>query len=125
MKLEDYIIGVVPSIGGATPFGTIAKVVRTIRYKPISIYPFISRDIAVWVPNETESTKVYKVIKENTGDLIVKEPKLFDKFTKEDKTSYAYRMVFQSHDRTLSDEEVNGIMQKVYKAVEKQGWQVR
>ena len=50
-------------------------------FRPWSIYPFIVRDIAVWLPNEVESNQVYKVIKDNAGDLLIKEPHLFDKFT--------------------------------------------
>ena len=102
---------------------------RTYTLKPNfqmwSLFPFISRDIAVWVKEGVESNQVYKVIKQNAGELLAREPKLFDKFSKDGKTSYAFRLVFQSYDRTLSDEEVNGIMQIVNKAVEKNSWQVR
>jgi len=52
----------------------------------------------------------------------------FDKFQKpgEDRVSYAYRLVFQSFDRTLTDDEVNGIMEKVTAALNaNEGWEVR
>ena len=99
---------------------------------PWSIYPFISRDIAVWVLSEVESDQVYKVIKENVGDLLVKDPYLFDKFTKpassageKAKTSFAYRLVFQSYDRNLTDEEINKIMLKITEKIVSKGWEVR
>ncbi|PIP68772.1 hypothetical protein CO033_02445 [Candidatus Nomurabacteria bacterium CG_4_9_14_0_2_um_filter_32_10] len=102
-------------------------------FKPWSIYPFISRDVAVWVPNVVESYQVYKVIKENAGDLLVRDPYLFDSFTKpastaggDGKTSYAFRLVFQSYDRTLKDEEVNEIIAKIsYKISKNSSWEIR
>jgi phenylalanyl-tRNA synthetase beta subunit len=95
-------------------------------FKAWSIFPFIVRDIAVWVPEQVESNQVYKVIKENTGDLLVKGPTLFDEFKKEGRTSYAFRMIFQSYDRTLTDEEVNKIMAQIgEKITEHKDWQIR
>ena len=94
-------------------------------FKMWSLYPFISRDIAVWIPNEVDSNQVYKIIKENAGELLIKDPFLFDSFTKEDKTSYAYRLVFQSYEKTLTDEEINPIMDKITAKITELGWQVR
>ena len=53
------------------------------------------------------------------------EPKLFDKFSKNGRTSYAYRLVFQSMERTLKDEEVNKIMDKIYSNIKERGFEVR
>ncbi len=94
-------------------------------FKPWSTFPFIARDVAVWVPKEVESDQVLKVIKENMGDLVVKGPDLFDSFTKEDKTSYAFRIVFQSFERTLTDLEINEVMKKITDKIVEKGWQVR
>ncbi|HEV7702046.1 MAG TPA: phenylalanine--tRNA ligase subunit beta [Candidatus Paceibacterota bacterium] len=91
-----------------------------------SLFPFIARDIAVWVSKGTESDEIAKIIKENMGDLAVKGPDLFDSFTKEDKTSYAFKLVFQSYDRTLTDAEINEMMNKITdKIKENSDWQVR
>ena len=96
------------------------------KFAPWSLFPFISRDVSVWIPKEVESNQVCKVIKENAGELLVKDPYIFDKFTKGDQTSYAFRMVFQSFERTLTDAEVNEIMSKITNKIkEKNGWQVR
>ncbi len=104
------------------------------RYRQISAYPFMVRDIAVFVPGEQSKEKeaeVSEIIKKDSTDLAVKID-LFDVFTKtfketgEVKTSYAFRLVFQSDSRTLTDEEVNGIMQKITNSLQaKIGWQVR
>ena len=94
-------------------------------FKPWSIYPFITRDIAVWVPEGTKPEKLIQVYKEFGTELLVKEPKLFDSFTKDKKTSFAYRLVFQASDRTLTDEEINKIMSKINEKIISLGWQVR
>jgi phenylalanyl-tRNA synthetase beta subunit len=50
----------------------------------------------------------------------------FDTFTKDGKTSYAFRLVFLSDDRTLTDEEVSGYMESVTDTLNAEdGWQVR
>ncbi len=95
-------------------------------FKMWSLYPLISRDISLWVPSGVESEQVHKVIKANAGELLVKEPRLVDTFTKEGRTSYAFRLVFQSMDRTLTDEEVNKIMEQIYTKIgEQKDWQIR
>lgn len=94
-------------------------------FKMWSAYPFISRDIAVWVPNEVGGLEVYKIIKDNSGELLVKDPYLFDEFKKGERTSYAYRLVFQSYERTLTDEEINPIMEKINSKISELGWEIR
>ncbi|MFO0718412.1 MAG: phenylalanine--tRNA ligase subunit beta [Candidatus Paceibacterota bacterium] len=100
------------------------------RYKKISPYPFVLRDIAVFVPEDVSAVEVIAVIVENASDLLV-QSSLFDVFTKKledgtSKTSYAYNLVFQSQEKTLSDDEVNMIMEKVTNELNaKKGWQVR
>jgi phenylalanyl-tRNA synthetase beta chain len=105
----------------------------SVRFKMWSLFPFIARDIAVWVPDAVENNKVEKIIKENMGDMVVRGPELFDEFKKpaspaggDGKISYAFRLVFQSYDRTLTDQEVNNILAKITeKITEKKDWQVR
>ena len=45
-----------------------------------SLFPFIARDVAVWVPEGTSSGDVEKIIKDNAGDMVVRGPELFDEF---------------------------------------------
>jgi phenylalanyl-tRNA synthetase beta chain len=93
-------------------------------YRPFSRYPFIVRDIALWTPAETKPEEVLETIRSASGDLLLRIS-LFDQFEKEGKVSYAYRLVFQSFDRTLTDEDANERMESVNHAVEKKGWEVR
>lgn len=102
-------------------------------YKKISVYPFILRDIAVFVPRTVSEGDISSIIKDHAGSLLVREPKLFDRFEKKnketgevDKISYAFSLVFQSEEKTLTDEEINSIMKNVTSALStKSGWQVR
>ena len=99
-------------------------------FKKISQYPFMIRDVAVFTPIETKADEVFETIKTEAGELLIKN-RLFDVFTKKfedgsQKTSYAYRLVFQSYEKTLTDLEVNGIMDNITnKLNSKAGWQVR
>lgn len=93
-------------------------------YIPFSSYPSISRDIALWVQEGTEASKVEETLNNAAGALRVRTT-LFDEFKKEGRVSYAFRLVFQSHEKTLTDEEVNMYMDAVYKAAEAQGWESR
>lgn len=93
-------------------------------YKPFSQYPFMTRDIALWVPEEVSASGVEESIRAHAGDLLARIT-LFDTFTKEGRTSYAFRLVFQSYDRTLTDDETGGIMERVTDALLTQGYEVR
>jgi phenylalanyl-tRNA synthetase beta chain len=99
-------------------------------YRPFSLFPFVTRDIAVFVPVNFSSGSVLDIIKENAGNFLVKN-KLFDQFTKKfedgtQKTSYAFRLIFQSDERTLTGEEIGAIMDKITNVLNsKEGWKVR
>src|SRR3989344_5383180 len=97
---------------------------KTERYQPFSKYPFIVRDIAMWIPAKTKQEDVLEVIRKSAGELLVRSEK-FDEFKKDKKLSLAFRLVFQSFDRTLTDEDANSRMSSVNTAVEKEGWKVR
>jgi phenylalanyl-tRNA synthetase beta subunit len=57
---------------------------------------------------------------------LIKEPYLFDSFTKNGKTSYGFRLVFQSYEKTLTDDEINIIMDKIgHKIKENSSWELR
>jgi phenylalanyl-tRNA synthetase beta chain len=97
---------------------------ETARYQPFSRYPSITRDIAMWVPAETASADAASILKDHAGALCVRID-LFDEFKKDDKVSYAFRLVFQSSEKTLTDDEINAEMENVYGAVKSKGWTVR
>jgi phenylalanyl-tRNA synthetase beta chain len=83
------------------------------------------RDIALWVPGTDRADELLASITAQAGELLVHK-RLFDIFEKEGRTSYAFRLVFQASDRTLTDVEVNAIMERITKTfVEEQGFEVR
>jgi len=120
---ENYADGrFTPEAGGkSNNFSLSAE-----KFSMWSLFPFIARDIAVWVPENVTSEEVKNLIKESAGNLVVKGPELFDEFKKEDKISYAFKLVFQSYERTLTDVEINEIMTIITNKIkEKNDWQVR
>lgn len=96
----------------------------SVTYRKISPYPFIVRDVALWTPEDVQSETIFKILKEKSGALLAKMW-LFDVFKKDGKISYASRLVFQSHEKTLTDDEANEIMNEIYAELGKRGWQIR
>ncbi len=99
------------------------------RFKPFSKYPYIVRDIAMWVPQEmkhldplTFSGLIDPAIAGSNLSITVN---FLDRFEKGEKTSLAFRLVFQSFDRTLTEAEVNEIMEKVSAALKAKGFEIR
>lgn len=90
-----------------------------------SDYPYIARDIAVWVPESVSDSEISEIIRNHSTNLLVRGPRLFDTFTKDGRTSYAFRMVFQSFERTLQEEEISLIMTTITTALQNNGWEVR
>lgn len=85
-------------------------------YAPFSVYPFITRDIAVWTPESIEASTLEGTIRKEAGELLVRLD-LFDQFTKDTRTSYAFRLVFESPERTLTDEELVPAMERISSAL--------
>jgi phenylalanyl-tRNA synthetase beta chain len=99
--------------------------ISMVPYTPISIYPFALRDVAVWTPEGTQASDVEDIVRSNAGEYLVRID-LFDSFTKEGRTSYAFRLVFESKERTLSDTDLQGALDAVYGALTAQeGFQIR
>ena len=79
----------------------------------------------MWVPqNEKSFSEVVQIFGEYSQGLL-RHVDLFDQFQKGERISYAFHLVFQSFDRTLTDAEVNLIMETISKAVATKGFEVR
>ena len=115
--LADYVQGE-PKEYDALP---IPKVVR---FKAFSKYPYIVRDIALWVPAGTDPNSVSETIQKEAGELCVKVG-LFDTFEKAEKVSLAFRLIFQSFERTLTEIEANSEMEKVSSYLKSKGFEIR
>ena len=99
-------------------------------YQPYSAYPFALRDLAVWTPDGTQESEVSLLIQKEAGPLLARMD-LFDRFEKTDaagltRTSYAFRLVFEAPDRTLSDADLDPVMARITETLNTQeGFSVR
>ena len=98
----------------------LTKKADQIRYQTVSKYPMVERDIALVVDKAVESQKIIDVIKDNGGQLL-KSVQLFDIYTgsqiEEGKKSLAYKIGFQSDERTLKDKEVKAAFENILAAL--------
>lgn len=102
------------------------------KMKSISAFPFITRDVAFFVPREShEEEKLLENIKALASELL-QNIYLFDIFEKKnkdtgavEKISYGFRLVFQSFEKTLTDDEVEPVMEKIYEDLKSKGFEIR
>ena len=87
------------------------------QYKEISKFPMTYRDISFVVDKNASLNNYYEIVRDCAGNL-VEQVELSDKYTDEqkfgkDKISYTFRIVYRSPERTLTNEEVNQIQEKI------------
>ena len=87
------------------------------KYKEVSKYPEISRDISFVIDKNTSLNNYYEIVRDFANNLI-EEVKLIDEYEDEkkfgkDKKSYTFRIIYQSPERTLTNEEVNKIQEEI------------
>jgi phenylalanyl-tRNA synthetase beta chain len=120
---EVNLSEIIKTLSKETSYGLVPKT-PDITYVPFSIYPSVSRDIAMWVSEGTDATSVETLLRDTAGALLVRHTHL-DTFTKDSRTSLAFRLVFQSHEKTLTANEVDAQMTVVHDAAVKAGFEVR
>ncbi len=85
-------------------------------YDPIPRYPAVTRDLAVTVDENVPAGRIEAGIRKVAGELL-ESVTLFDVFTGEQigegKKSVAYSLVFRTNERTLTDEEVHQIHERI------------
>lgn len=96
----------------------------SVTYVPVSPYPSASRDVAFWGADGMTVEKASALIRAHAGNLLQRMD-LFDTFAKDGRTSYAFRLVFQSHERTLTETDISSSMDNVYRALESVGCEIR
>jgi len=87
------------------------------RYKEVSKYPATSRDISFIIDKNINLNNYYEIVRDFAENLI-EEVKLVDEYEDEakfgkDKKSYTFRIVYRSPERTLTNEEINKIQEKI------------
>jgi phenylalanyl-tRNA synthetase beta chain len=105
--------------------------IKNINYKNYSLYPFITRDVSMWIPSAVKFEEIKLNLENLNLNNFLKVYK-FDEFTPTDennvnhgKTSIAFRIIFQSHDKTLTDVEVEQEMISINKYLADRGFEVR
>ena len=82
-------------------------------YEPLIKYPAVKRDLAIIVDKDIDSGSIEKIFKNNSNDLL-KNVELFDIYTGNQidngKKSMAYKLTFQSREKTLVDEDINSVI---------------
>jgi len=89
------------------------------KFKEVSKFPPITRDISFIVSNDFVPNNYFDLIRDIGGN-IVEEVKLLDKYENSekfgaDKTSYTYRIIYRSNERTLLTDEIDPIQDKIYR----------
>jgi phenylalanyl-tRNA synthetase beta chain len=96
--------------------GLEAGVRRAVRVEAIGRFPVMERDLAVIVDESRAAAAVEDCIGRHAGGLLL-ESRLFDLYRGApldlDEKSLAYRLVFGSKDRTLTEAEVDAAMAEV------------
>ena len=98
------------------------KKVGKMKYKEISKFPNVKKDIAFVVDKSLTSKEVEKAIKNGGGSLLT-DIEIFDVYIGVgiglDKKSMAYSLTFSDNKKTLTDDEVNALMNKIIDTVSK------
>ena len=126
IRVDNADIGAIDHNHFELDFDELARLAdETAEYSPISKYPAIVRDVAVFVPLDEKVDNVLDVIENIAGNLLV-DTDLFDIYENEERKSLAFHLIFQSSEKTLTDDEVNTIIKKVFEALETNlNWEVR
>ncbi len=93
-----------------------------VRYKPISKYPQIRRDLSLLVNNKVTAAQIEKAVREVIVNDWLKAFDVFDVYQGESipagKTSLAIALTLQDDKRTLVDAEINAIIDAIIRKLE-------
>ncbi|MCH5166709.1 MAG: phenylalanine--tRNA ligase subunit beta [Erysipelotrichales bacterium] len=87
---------------------------KAIKYKEANKYPEMVKDVAFIIDNEITSKEIEEVIKKSGGRLL-SNIEVFDLYNniEEGKKSMAYKLTFVDSTRTLTDDEVMEVFNKI------------
>lgn len=106
-------------------YGTLLQLVekKKIVYSEVAKFPAVERDLAFVVSKDTQYTSIEKAVKKTNINKL-QQVRLFDVFESEKlgagKKSMAVNFTFLDEEKTLTDKEVDGMMQKIIGALEKE-----
>jgi len=89
---------------------------EAVGYKPLPRFPAVYRHLAVVVKQEVPYAEVKRLVVESGGEII-EDVELLDVYTgtqiKEDERNLTLSIIFRSSERTLTDEEVAGVLEAI------------
>ena len=92
------------------------------KYVEVPKFPAVERDIAIIVDEKVEVGQIEKIITKKAKKLLEKM-QLFDIYRNEklgeNKKSVAYSLIFRDKNRTLSDDEINVVMENIISELQK------
>ncbi|WP_404786173.1 phenylalanine--tRNA ligase subunit beta [Altericista sp. CCNU0014] len=94
-------------------------------FNPYSMFPASDRDLAFFISTEFSVSEIERTMRKaasSANGSLLSSIELFDEYrgdrVPEGQRSLAFRLIYRADDRTLTDEEVNPIHQKVRDALE-------
>ena len=101
------------------------KTIKPLKYKESSKYPEIKKDLAFIVEKNVSALELINKIKKSGGRLLT-DIDVFDVYTGENvsskEKSVAFTLTFSDFNKTLSDEEVTEVFEKIIKDIEANGF---
>ena len=95
---------------------------KNISYTPVNKFPKIRRDLSLLIDNSISFEQLQKIAK-NVNSSLLKDINLFDVYSgdklPENKKSYAISFVFEDNSKTLTDHQVDEIMNKLIEEYKK------
>jgi len=89
-----------------------------IEFKELNKYPAVSRDLALLLDEQVEFAQIESIARQ-TEKKLLKKVELFDvyqgKNLPEGKKSYAVNFILEDEGQTLTDKQIDAIMQKLIK----------
>jgi phenylalanyl-tRNA synthetase beta chain len=107
----------------------LQQIPKGLEVKEINRFPAVTRDLALIVDKNIQFSALLEIAGKTERELL-KDVSVFDvyegKGVEKDKKSYALRFILQNENKTLSDKEIDKVMEKLTKAfAEKAGAVVR
>lgn len=94
------------------------------QFHQISPYPYVKRDISLWVDTHADLETIRKIINDSQTKYFQKIF-LFDEFEKDNQKSFAFSLIFQSHEKTLDEKDIEADMTAITQNLEKAGCVMR
>lgn len=119
LVLEQYDLPRTPMLAAILDLPTLMQVIPT-RHEIVSIptYPPVLEDLAIVVDDSVSAAEIEALIYQAGGKILV-NLQLFDVYhgdqVTEGQKSLAYSLTYQAPDRTLTDEEISRIRNKIIK----------